>query len=63
MFILTNMQGNGIQTPSEEQPEPICLRKEHFHPAYYFPCATTVRLSYGYLSYFYRGLQGHAQFF
>ena len=30
MFILTVMQGDGIQTPSEEQPEPICLRKEHF---------------------------------
>ena len=30
MFILTVMQGDGIQTPSEEQPEPICLRKEQF---------------------------------
>ena len=27
---LTVMQGDGIQTPSEEQPEPICLRKEYF---------------------------------
>ena len=27
MFILTVMLVNGIQTPSEEQPEPICLKK------------------------------------
>ena len=30
MFILMPMHGNGIQTPHEEQPEPICLGILHF---------------------------------
>ncbi len=30
IFILSVMLRNGIQTPSEEQPEPICLKKRFF---------------------------------